>query len=259
MKGACFIARRPVALVLRMAFAGLVLGFLSIDLLNAQSGLHLHDQTCAADPTCGFLGATNTAIGGNGRPNELFVRPWIAPAERKKLNLTHHFSRHDGKEVRLDEFKQPLVISFVYTRCLNPNKCLAVTTKMADLQRKLSEEKLLPRVRLALITYDPRQDTEEVLRNYAKANALTLDDQTFFLRPNMEAPRQLLTDLGVTASFYSSQVSMHEIKLLIVDQAGALARSYSTLIWNNDEVLNDLRKLLDENAPRVETTRAAVP
>jgi len=230
----------------------LFFSLLSIGQLNAQvTAVHLHNKFCGSDPACGLApgsAATNAALGKKRTADELFVSPWKGPNERQKLNLTHKLSRHDGKEVRLEDLKgSPLAISFVYTRCLNPNKCLSVTARLAELQRKLAEAQLLSRVKLALITYDPENDTEEILRQYGKNQGLTLDNQTFFLRPELASSRQLFSDLSATVTFYTSQVSMHEIKLLIVDAQGGLARTYKTLVWNNDDVVSDFKKLLEES------------
>jgi cytochrome oxidase Cu insertion factor (SCO1/SenC/PrrC family) len=223
---------------------------------------HSHDQFCGAGSLCLFPGGavTNGAVARKWSAEELLATRWKAPHERTTLNLAYSLTRHDGQTVRLDALKgTPLVVSFAYTRCLNSNKCQAVTAKMGELQRKLSDAGLLKRTRLALITYDAQYDTEETLRTYARQNNLALGERAFFLRPELASSRQLFSDLGVTISFYTSQVNMHEMRLLLIDSEGRLARSYKTVIWDNDDIVKDLRKLLDEKAPHAETTRATVP
>ncbi len=70
----------------------------------------------------------------------------------------------DGAPAELgsDELKgRPWVVSFVFTSC--PGPCPAVSTRMSELQKKLP-----PRVGLLTITVDPKRDTPEVLRAYAR-------------------------------------------------------------------------------------------
>jgi protein SCO1 len=204
-----------------------------------RDSAHAHDKACT-DVYCA-VASTNAFVNGLG------ASPWHPPAERKKLNFDYKASRHDGQAINLKELQgTPIAISFVYTSCSNPKKCLAVTGQMAELQKRIKEAGLLSNVRVVLITYDPEHDTVESLQQYSAANKLTLDDRTWFLRPDPATSRQLLTELGASASFYSYGVGMHGIKLLLVDKSGALARAYQTVIWSNDEVVKDLRKLVQE-------------
>jgi protein SCO1/2 len=200
------------------------------------------NETAVATPA-----EPSAATATNAGPTNFFFSDWIEPAQRTPLKLTHEATRQDNTAVALrDLVGQPLAVSFVYTRCSNPNKCRLVTTTMGNLRRKLEADGLLNQVKLILITYDAQYDTPKVMREYAGRNGLNLDEHALFLRPAVDAQHNLFRDLGVSASFNAGGVTMHGIQLLLVDKAGRLARTYRTLIWDNDQVAKDLARLAHE-------------
>lgn len=213
-----------------------------------------HRQTEESKSCCDTNEAAATSPGEpsavtatNAGPTNLFSSEWIPPAQRTPLKLTHDLTRHDGAAVALrDLVGQPLAISFAYTRCSNPNKCRLVTTTMGGLRRKLETEGLLNQVKLVLISYDAQYDTPKVMRDYAERNDLELDEHALFLRPQADAQHRLFRDLGVTASFNPTGVTMHGIQLLLVDKSGRLARAYRAIIWDNAQVASDLARLASE-------------
>jgi protein SCO1/2 len=178
---------------------------------------------------------------------ELFVNRWSRPEDRLELKFSHTVTRHDGAQVNFSDLVgKPMAISFAYTHCENPNKCKRATTCMAGLRRAAEEAGLLDRVNLVMITYDPLYDTPKVLEDYSKRLGLRLDDHVMFFRPPVDPEYRLFRDLQVAASFSASGVAIHGIQLLLIDKAGRLAANYHTLIWNNEEVVQDLMKLAEE-------------
>ena len=189
----------------------------------------------------------NKGAVANAGASDPLSSDWAEPSNRPALNLAHPLTRHDGASIVLKELAgQPLAISFAYTRCMNPNKCRAVTTTMGTLQRKLGETGLREKVKLVLITYDAQYDTPQVMRDYATRNQLALDEHALYLRPGVDPEHKLFRDLGVNASFNQTGVAIHGIQLLLVDKLGRVARTYRTLIWDNEQVAKDLERLAKE-------------
>jgi protein SCO1/2 len=188
-------------------------------------------------------GAVSSAVSGD----ELFATPFLAPDARRALPLDYRVTTQDGTVTTLREVADcPMAISFAFSRCANPNKCPRVVNTMGLLRGQLERAGLLGRVRLALITYDPAHDTPGVMRGFARLNGYTLDAQALFLRPDSDAGHRLFRDLEVRASFNDNGVALHGIQLLLLDKHGRLARTYHTLLWDNDQVLRDLQRLADE-------------
>ena len=185
--------------------------------------------------------SANASSGGE------FSSGWKAPEARPSLPHGCIFTRQDNKEIRLDSLVgQPLVISFFYTRCTNPNKCKLVTSTMAELRRNLVKARLLQKVRLLLTSYDSQHDNPERLLEYAKVNRLDTDENTMVLRPPTDPEHKFFKGLNIMASFNTNGVTLHAIQLLLIDKSGRIARTYHTMIWDNDQVLNDLKILSEE-------------
>jgi protein SCO1 len=179
--------------------------------------------------------------------NELFATEFLPPAARLSLPLDHRVTTQDGKVTTLRELAdRPIAISFAYSQCTNPNKCPRVVNAMGLLRDDLEKAGLLGRVRLAVITYDPDNDTPAVLRGFARVNGYRLDRDALFLRPEPDPQHQLFRDLEVRASFNEGGVALHGIQLLLLDKQGRIARSYHTLLWDNQQALADLRRLAEE-------------
>lgn len=75
----------------------------------------------------------------------------------------------DGKERRLSDMRGAVVVlTFVYTRCPLPEFCPAMDRKFADLARAVSATaSRASKVRLVSLSFDPDNDTPEVLRKHA--------------------------------------------------------------------------------------------
>ncbi len=70
---------------------------------------------------------------------------------------------HEGRPLSRESlFGRPFVADFIFTRC--PTVCPAMTSRMAQLQRRLPQD-------VALVSYsvDPEHDTVPVLAEYARA------------------------------------------------------------------------------------------
>jgi protein SCO1/2 len=145
---------------------------------------------------------------------------------------------------------RPLAITFVYTRCGNPNKCPRAAKAIAGLHARLAAAGLGQRVRVALMTYDPEFDTPERFAAWAGTHGVTAGDDTLLLRPDAARKRELFSALGLGVNFDDGGVNIHSLELLLLDRSGRIARRYHSVIWNDDAVVADLARLADEAAPK---------
>lgn len=183
--------------------------------------------------------------------NVPYASRWLPPSERA-ICLPTHFRVTDqhGAAYTLDEFKgRPLALSFFYTSCQNPNKCLRVAHQMEALRNKLDGLEMGKQVRLALFSYEPEVDTPERLNQYAESNGLHPGEQLFLLRIDPQLRDELLDRLQVAVNFNVGRVNLHGIQLFLLDSQARLARTYDTLLWDNQTVLDDFKRLLAEPTP----------
>src|SRR5262249_33641990 len=76
----------------------------------------------------------------------------------------------NGESVTTSSFRgQPLILTFIFTRCPVPNFCPLMTSRFEELQRALSAAGS-PRARLLSISFDTDFDTPEILKAYGSAH-----------------------------------------------------------------------------------------
>lgn len=184
---------------------------------------------------------------GNSK-EQYTVTKWLQPSERGTRPFTDFFFRtQQGNKVKLQDLQGvPIALSFLYTRCENPNKCPLVARTMASLQHALDEAALSGKVQLLLITYDPDYDSPAVLAGFGSSHGLRFDGNVLMLQPDSKQKDRFFKELNVGVNYDGTRVNIHSIQLMLFDQQWRYVRTYHSLIWDNAKVLKDLKTLLDE-------------
>ena len=174
---------------------------------------------------------------------------WLEPDAREPFYLDFRVTTQQGKATKLAELVgKPMAVSFIFTRCPNPNMCPLITLSMAHLQNRTKEAGLAEKVQLVLISYDPAYDTPARLKAYGAERGLSFDNAVM-LRPHARDHGELMDELGVTATPGGTPGDIsHYIELLLIDRQGRFVRDYLGGIWDAEAVLADLEKLAAEPA-----------
>ena len=181
-------------------------------------------------------------------PPAEFVTDWLPRDERVGTPLRGLvFTAQDGGAWPSSQLAgAPLALTFAYTRCDNPNKCPVTIASMARLRRALRDRQLETRVRLAIVTLDPRHDDIVQLANAARIQGLQLDEHALMLRPSPEELRILEERLDVPVGHGAGQINGHGIALYLFDREGRYVRRYHSVVWDSGKVVADLRRLAAE-------------
>jgi len=176
------------------------------------------------------------------------VTPWRKPDERREIKtLDINVTDQDGNAMKLkDLLGQPVAIAFFYSRCSNANKCPLAVRTMGKLVENVKSAEMTEKVKLLMITYDPEYDTPAMMKKFGEIQGVTFSDRIKMLRPDPEKKKQLFDELGLSVNFNVTGVSLHGVELLLLDKHAQLVRNYHTLIWKNENVVEDLRKLVSE-------------
>ena len=104
-------------------------------------------------------------------------------------------------------------------------KCSAAIGRLASLQRQLTQAGIENKVRLLALRFGE--------------NALAVQ---------LDAGRheRLVDELSAPVNYNAGWVNTHGVELSLLDCTGGLVRKYHTLLWNNDQVLEDLRQVLQQ-------------
>jgi protein SCO1/2 len=176
------------------------------------------------------------------------VTPWIPAAERKPLqNLDIAFKDHDGRDGLLAKIAdKPLLVTFFYSRCQNSKKCSMAVTRLGGLQRRLAQAGLDDRVRLLAISYEPQFDTPERLHRYATDRGFQLTPNALALQLDPARNQRLVEELNAPANYNAGWINTHGVELTLLDAHGRPVRKYHTVLWNDDQVVEDVKRVLME-------------
>lgn len=174
---------------------------------------------------------------------------WVAVEKRVDLDaLSSTLTIESGRTTSLDKLvDRPTVVTFFYTRCTNARKCCSTVSRFKSLGETLREAGLLKRVRLLAITFEPNYDTPKRLNAYAKDVALEVGSNVHMAAIDAKDHGRLIKDLNVPVSYNDFFVNTHGVVLYVLDQNGRIARQYHSVIWDNDDVLQDVRALINES------------
>lgn len=143
------------------------------------------------------------------------------------------------------------VVGYIFTNC--PDICPLTTNNMRLIQQKLKEEEI-GNVEFVSISFDPQNDTPEVLRKFAGIRNLDLSNW-MFLTGEKAVTDSLIHRAGVFAVASDSTVFddgkkiyyyTHTDRIHLVDTKGKIRKEYQGSRINIDEITEDIKNLESE-------------
>jgi protein SCO1/2 len=161
-------------------------------------------------------------------------------------------TERSGREIRRTDLDgAPWIADFIFTRCTG--MCPALTTRMADVRRRVAAAGL--RARVVSFSVDPTHDTPEVLRDYARRHGADGDDW-LFLTGSRDALYGLIGNgfhLSVSeqppgaAATEGGELIAHSDRFVLVDGRGRIRGYYHGLDADMPQaLLRDLAALAGE-------------
>jgi protein SCO1 len=171
---------------------------------------------------------------GTARSDSL---PTIGPAPEFTLTT------QDGKRLSIEELRgKVVVVTFIFASCADT--CPLLTHKMAMLQPRLGSD-FGPQAYFVSVTVDPERDTVEVLKRYAQAHGAKLSGWAFLTGSQAEI-KKVAKAYGVVYKKTARGDVDHTFLTSVVDRNGLLRVQYLGTRFNPDELLKDIRSLLEE-------------
>lgn len=141
----------------------------------------------------------------------------------RKVNFDLEFTNEDGQKVNLarDYAGQTLVISTIFTSCPTPTACPRITADFAEMARNLPSE-YADKVRFLLISFDPLNDTPEVLRAFGRTHGVDFDRVDLLVSDVETIKRLMVRELEIPISIDASNDSFanHALMAHIVNADG---------------------------------------
>ena len=156
-------------------------------------------------------------------------------------------TNQDGKRVALKELRgKALAITFIFASCVDT--CPLLTAKMVGIQNKLGAS-FGPQVNFVSITVDPERDTPEVLRRYGERHQANTAGW-FFLTGTSPEIREVAKRYGIYYKKTPRGDVDHTFLTSVVDPGGMLRVQYMGVKFDPDEMLRDLKSLVQEAKAR---------
>jgi protein SCO1 len=213
--------------------------FVLASLLSAPSGVGVQDV-----PKGGELGFVPPA------PGSYVLQRILRAPEGAVLDV-----RSEPRRLSRFTTGKITLLSLIYTHCGDGNGCPLATHLLRQVRGRVDKnEKLRARLRFVTLSFDPDNDTPEVMRAYADG----------YLSEGTGAPWHFLTtrsrreivpvlegfgqDVWVAADGSSEQARKlpHLLKAFLIDRHGWIREIYTTSFFQPQMVLNDMTTLLLE-------------
>jgi cytochrome c peroxidase len=163
----------------------------------------------------------------------------------------------DGSNARLHDLfaGKYVVLSFIYSSCDDVNGCPLATYVLYRLYQAMQKDpELASDMRLISLSFDPQNDTPEVMRLYAENFAGKGADWRFLTTESNAVLDPILAayDQGVNRIYNedgenTGQIS-HVLRVFLIDPQRRIRNIYSVSFLHPDLVLADVRTLMQEAA-----------
>lgn len=156
-------------------------------------------------------------------------------------------TNQDGKRIHLGAFRgRALLLTFVYTRCPLPDYCPRMSGNFAEIYRAVKgDSRLLSKIHLLTISFDPEFDKPQVLRSYGTAYAGGTEafNQWEFASGSPEDVKKIAMFFGLTYWQETGQI-IHSLRTALIAPDGKLAQLYRGNDWRPQQVLAQLKRLI---------------
>lgn len=148
----------------------------------------------------------------------------------------------DGTRVALGDFRgKAVVVTFIFASCTDT--CPLLTDKMARIQDALGPD-FGSRIAFISITVDPKRDTPQVLKEYAKNFGANLAGWAFLTGEPVEI-RDVTNRYGVFVATTANGDINHTFLTSLIDPRGMLRVQYLGVRFDLEEFRRDLLSLVD--------------
>ena len=202
-------------------------------------GDHIHATLVMTDHAelqdISFTKASQTA--GDGTSNVRIPEPGDAVPNFVFVNQS-------GKTVRLSQFRgEPLLLTFIYTRCPVPDFCPRMSSNFAEVLKQLqANPAVLGNAQLMSISIDPQFDKPAILHEYGTRYAASIDPNFAhwqFVTGSPEEIRKVADFFGLSYNQKQGQI-VHTLRTVLIGTDGDILKVYSGNDWKPGEVANDL-------------------
>ena len=148
----------------------------------------------------------------------------------------------DGKAISLKDFRgSAIAVSFIYTRCPLPQFCPFIDRRFGEVQKIAAADPVLAgKIKLVSISFDPKFDTEAMLRAHAKK--VGADPSVWrFASADESIVDRLAAEFGINVIREKDGTITHNLRTAVVDPAGRIVSIVDNNAWTAEELAASLK------------------
>ena len=185
---------------------------------------------------------------GSADPNSTGGNPEPKPGDEVP---NFRLVNQDGDAIRIHDYKgKALLLTFIFTRCQDPNQCTLISGNFANIHQELQKQPdVRDKTHLLSITFDPEYDTPKVLRSYGSAYTGKYADETF---DHWEFASGTEGEVKDVAQYFGmryhkdetgKEQMVHTLATALIGPDGKLVKIYRGNEWSPEQVLGELKTL----------------
>lgn len=155
-------------------------------------------------------------------------------------------TNQDAKPIKLSNFKgRAVAVTFIYTRCPIPEYCIRMSLLFSAIEKSLQRDHSMNgRWHLVTATFDLKNDTPKVLKEYAKLYHADFSDWDFVTMSERDL-HSLLDGLDLMATPGEGGLIDHTLRTILIDKNGNVVKIIKGNEWTADEVTAEMKKLVE--------------
>lgn len=205
--------------------------------------------TLVVDDTSAWVEITSIAEGG-----AQLTPTSVVPGEPKPGDAIPDFQlvNQDAKPIHLSQYAgKALALTFVYTRCPQPDQCTLMSNNFALIDRELQKQPdAYANTHLLTISFDPDYDSPKVMRSYGASHTERYSDETFqhweFATGSSDQVKGIAQFFGLRY-FHDTESGedqvIHSLRTAVIGPDGKLVKLYRGNEWKPIEIVEDLKAL----------------
>jgi len=161
----------------------------------------------------------------------------------------------DGKVIRIHDYRgKALLLTFIYTRCPQPDQCTLMSNNFAAIDQELQKQpELLGKTHLLSISFDPEYDTPKVLRSYGAAFTGKYSDENFthweFASGTADEVKGIAQFFGMR--YFRDEESgtdqvVHSLRTAVIGPDSKIVKVYRGNEWKPEELLKEIEVLFTQ-------------
>jgi protein SCO1/2 len=151
----------------------------------------------------------------------------------------------DGKPLSVRDFRGfATAVTFIYTRCPLPQYCPLMDRRFAEVQALAARDPALAgKVRLLSVSFDPKFDRAEILRNHARTLEADPAVWRFATAPESDVDR-FAARFGVNVIREQDTTITHNLRTAVVDASGRISVILDSNAWTAEDLVRELKAAL---------------